>query len=83
MKKPNVPAGRLERRVRPSTVSLLLMNGGFTCLKCGSDLPCDCWEKCSCGWTTEVGQPCRNADTSRCSTKVKYGKYNRKTKRYE
>jgi len=31
----------------------------------------------------KVSKPCNNPNTSRCSTKVKYGKYNRKTKRYE
>lgn len=57
------------------------------CVKCGTEGVgfnfCGCWEKCSCGWTADAGQQCRNPDTIRCSTKVKYGKWNRKTKRYE
>lgn len=44
---------------------------------------CDCWERCSCGWFAEKGKPCRNPNTARCTTKLKYGQYNRKTKRYE
>lgn len=43
----------------------------------------DNFERCSCGWFAAKGQPCDNPEMSRCSTKVKYGKYNRKTKRYE
>jgi len=43
----------------------------------------DNFERCSCGWFATKGQPCDNPEMSRCSTKVKYGKYNRKTKRYE
>lgn len=55
------------------------------CTKCGAPkaIGCYCWEECSCGWTAEKGKPCRNPNTAHCSTKVKYGKYNRKTKRYE
>lgn len=55
------------------------------CVKCGAQGigNCACWEQCSCGWTAEAGKPCNNPDTARCSTKLKYGKYNRKTKRYE
>ena len=43
----------------------------------------DNFERCSCGWFAAKGQPCDNPEMSRCSTKIKYGKYNRKTKRYE
>jgi hypothetical protein len=55
------------------------------CLKCGAAGigTCDCWEECSCGWYADKEKPCGNPNTSRCSTKVKYGKYNRKTKRWE
>lgn len=34
-------------------------------------------------WSARKGEPCRNPVTKRCSTKVKYGKYNRSAKRYE
>jgi hypothetical protein len=53
------------------------------CVKCGGPVGCACWERCSCGITTEAGTPCRNMETRACSTKVKYGKYNRRTRRYE
>jgi hypothetical protein len=43
----------------------------------------DNFERCSCGIFAAKGQPCSNPDTKRCSTKVIYGKYNRRTKRYE
>ena len=43
----------------------------------------DNFERCSCGWFAAKGEPCDNPEMSRCSTKIKYGKYNRKTKRYE
>jgi hypothetical protein len=61
-----------------------LLNGTLKmkCAICGEE-SCGCWEKCSCGWSTLAGEPCRNPATTRCSTKVKYGRYNRKTKRYE
>ena len=56
----------------------------FRCTKCNAPMgACDCWERCSCGWMAEKGTPCGNPKTGRCSTKVKYGKYNRKTKRWE
>jgi hypothetical protein len=35
-------------------------------------MKCDCYERCSCGYTTDKGQPCRNPETTRCSTKLKY-----------
>jgi hypothetical protein len=62
-----------------------LMDTTMVCLKCGAPMQqgCECWEKCTCGWFADAGKPCRNPETGRCSTKVKYGKYNRKTKRYE
>jgi hypothetical protein len=46
------------------------------CLKCGAQGigTCACWEACSCGWTAEAGKPCGNPSTTKCSTKVKYGK---------
>ena len=69
-----------------SAIAELIRRTPMTCTKCGhvgAVASCDCWEKCSCGWWAERGEPCRNPDTARCSTKVKYGKYNRKTRRYE
>ena len=52
------------------------------CTLCGEP-SCDCWERCSCGWTNRPGEFCRNPNTLRCSAKVNYGRYNRKTRRYE
>lgn len=62
-----------------------MIDASESCSKCGTKgmFKCDCYEKCSCGWIAESGKPCRNPETARCSTKVKYGKYNRKTKRHE
>lgn len=62
-----------------------LVESSVSCAKCGTKGigACDCWERCSCGWMAEKGKPCDNPEASRCSTKVKHGKYNRKTKRYE
>ncbi len=67
-----------------SGIDALFSKANMRCTKCAAPMgDCDCWEQCSCGWTAEKGMPCRNPRTARCSTKVKYGKYNRKTKRYE
>jgi hypothetical protein len=62
-----------------------MIDASVQCLKCGKPgyLTCDCWEKCTCGWVAEKGKPCNNPATRSCSTRVLYGKYNRKTKRYE
>lgn len=61
-----------------------LIDAGMKCLLCGAAMGrCDCWEKCSCGYSARKGEPCRNPETRRCSTKVKYGKYNRSSKRWE
>lgn len=35
---------------------------------------CDCWEKCSCGYLAQKGQPCSNPETARCSSKIQYGR---------
>lgn len=53
------------------------------CTKCGQPGNCGCWVRCSCGWSAEAGKPCTNPETTRCSTKVRFGFYNRKTRRYE
>lgn len=55
------------------------------CVKCGTqgEGNCDCWEHCSCGWWADKGQPCRNPDTTRCSTKIKYGQKLRRVKSKE
>lgn len=62
-----------------------MIDATMRCLKCGTPGigTCSCWERCSCGWTAEAGKPCGNQVTRRCSTKLRYGKYNRRTKRYE
>ena len=45
---------------------------GMRCTKCEAPAgTCTCWERCSCGWTTERGKACRNPKTTGCSTKVK------------
>lgn len=62
-----------------------MVDSTVSCVKCGARGigTCDCWERCSCGWLAEKGQPCGNGETRACSTKTKYGKYNRHTKRWE
>ena len=62
-----------------------MVDMAVTCSRCGTKGigNCDCFERCSCGWFADKGKPCGNTETARCSTKVKYGKYNRRTKRYE
>lgn len=68
-----------------SPLEIMIDASDLTCTVCGEpkSAKCDCWEKCSCGWFARKGNPCRNPHTTRCSTKVKYGKYNRRTKSYE
>ena len=62
----------------------MIDKANLRCTKCDAKAgTCNCWEPCSCGWTAERGKPCHNPNTARCSTKVKHGKYNRRTKRYE
>jgi hypothetical protein len=41
------------------------------------------YERCSCGVIAERGKVCGNPETSRCTSRVRYGTYNRKSKRYE
>lgn len=58
----------------PSPINTLI-DATMRCVKCNAPMGhCDCWERCSCGWSTERGQPCGNPATSRCSTKLKYGR---------
>lgn len=61
-----------------------LIDAAVQCGKCGAQGlgSCDCWERCSCGWWPEKGQPCGNPETRACSSKVKYGTYNRSTRRW-
>jgi hypothetical protein len=44
------------------------------CTICGTEesVGCDCWEKCSCGWSNRKGRPCNNPNTTKCSSKLKY-----------
>lgn len=74
----------MKEGIRPSVINQMI-DDAMVCAKCGTKgfLKCDCFEQCSCGWITDAGKPCDNPETTRCSTKVKYGTYNRKTKRYE
>lgn len=72
----------------PSPLEIMIDASDLRCTICGTprsgDLrQCDCWTKCSCGWWARKGTPCRNPVTTRCFTKVQFGKYNRRTKRYE
>lgn len=62
-----------------------MIDESVTCSKCGAKgfMNCDCWEKCSCDYIAERGKPCTNPETARCTTKVMYGRYSRKTRRYE
>lgn len=42
------------------------------CLLCKAPMgTCDCWERCSCGWSTYASTPCCNAEPG-CSTWEKY-----------
>lgn len=69
----------------PSPIEIMINASDLKCTVCGASRSkgCDCWTKCSCGWSARKGKPCRNPETRRCSTKVMFGKYNRSTKRYE
>ena len=52
----------------------------FTCTLCDrvkGDPACQCWEKCSCGWSAMRGEFCDNPKTKRCSLKLKNGRYDR------
>jgi hypothetical protein len=65
-------------------IDALFARADLRCTICGAPAgTCDCWERCSCGWHALRGEMCRNPETIRCSTKLKYGVYNRRTRRYE
>lgn len=67
-----------------SSIDLTLDQVKWTCTVCGSTSGCDCWEQCSCGWSALRSEKwCRNPNTIRCSIKLKHGKWNPKTRRYE
>jgi len=52
-----------------------MVDAVMRCVKCDAPMgTCDCWTRCSCGWFAEKGKPCRNPKTTRCSTKMRYGK---------
>jgi hypothetical protein len=53
-----------------SPIQRLLDRVEWHCAICG-EVTCDCWQKCSCGWSHEKGQPCNNPKTSMCSSKLK------------
>lgn len=73
-RRPHKARHRLKEYVMPSLLDRL-MDSTMRCVKCNAPMGhCACWEKCSCGWSTERGQPCGNPATSRCSTKLKYGR---------
>lgn len=51
-----------------------MIDASVRCSKCGTPgvLNCLCYVECSCGWYAERGKPCRNPETTRCSTKLRY-----------
>jgi hypothetical protein len=61
------------------------IDAAVSCTKCGTKGigKCGCFERCSCGWLAERGKPCGNPQTRACDTRLRYGKYNRRTKRWE
>lgn len=79
-KYPEIKAMRLEATKNPP-IDTMIDDCGLRCTKCLQS-KCNCWEQCSCGWSAERGTVCTNPNTRACSLKVKYGKYNRKTKAY-
>lgn len=39
----------------------ILIDSGMRCTLCNAPMgQCDCWQKCSCGWSHEKGTTCRN-----------------------
>lgn len=70
--------------MKMNPIDYLLSKVEFKCGKCGAKMgSCDCWERCSCGWQAEKGRMCGNPETKSCTSRVKHGKYNRRTKRWE
>lgn len=51
-------------------VKVSLFGQGLSCTICKAEA-CDCWEKCSCGWTTLRGYQC-GSPTKKCSSKLNY-----------
>ncbi len=67
-----------------SPLEIMIDATTLSCTVCGAKRGgCDCWERCSCGWYARRGMLCKNPETQRCSLKLKYGKWNRRTLRYE
>lgn len=45
----------------PSPIDMLFDAASMRCTKCGAQAgTCQCWVKCSCGWSYERGEKCRN-----------------------
>ncbi len=46
----------------PSPIDVLFAPENMKCTLCGVNMKigCDCWTKCSCGWSFEKGTKCRN-----------------------
>lgn len=59
-----------------------MIDAALVCSKCGAKgmFNCDCYERCTCGWIANKGEPCSNPETTRCSTKVKYGRRLKRSK---
>ena len=69
---PRMPTVFVRHGARTRELNML-PDSIFKCGLCGAAMgKCNCWEKCSCGWTARRGQPCNNPNTTKCSTKVKY-----------
>jgi hypothetical protein len=44
-----------------TTIDRLLDAVAFRCTICGAQAgTCSCWVQCSCGWSYEKGETCRN-----------------------
>lgn len=54
-----------------------MIRAAVSCTKCGTKGfgNCGCWEKCSCGWTKEVGGKCNNPDHGEGKAKLGVNHY--------
>lgn len=57
-----------------SVMDALFKKSEMRCVLCDTIASegCQCWERCSCGWSAMRGFQCRNPETKKCSTKLKY-----------
>lgn len=55
-----------------AVIDALFSKANMKCTVCGAPAgDCDCWERCSCGWSACKGEPFSNPKTKRYTTKVK------------